>query len=243
MARTIKIDNVLQKRFSKIEKKKPKEGTRELKVYFLIVCEGEKTEPKYFNSFPLNIGSYVYDLTFEGGGISTKKVVEKAIELRDSSTQKYDRVWAVFDKDSFPANQFNGAISKAAANNIFCAWSNEAFELWYLLHFYNRNTPMSRKDYKKAIEKAINDKLAGNRSKKTKPFKYLKNSTEMYSILQKYGNQKQAINWAIAIESQHNGENYSLYNPCTMVYKLVEELNGNSQDLNNEILEKYNKGE
>jgi hypothetical protein len=243
MARTIKIDNVLQKRFSKIDKKKIKEGTRELKVYFLIVCEGEKTEPNYFKSFPLNVGSYVYDLTFDGGGISTKKVVEKAIELRDSSTQKYDRVWAVFDKDRFPVNQFNGAISKAVSNNIFCAWSNEAFELWYLLHFYNRNTPMSRKDYKKAIERAINDKLAGNRSKKTKPFKYLKNSQEMYSILQKYGNQNQAIKWAIAIESQHHGENYSSYNPCTMVYKLVKELNGDSQDLNFEILEKYNKGE
>lgn len=238
MARTIKIDNVLQKRFSKIDKKKTKEGTRELKVYFLIVCEGEKTEPNYFKSFPLNVGSYVYDLTFEGGGINTKKVVEKAIELRDSSTQKYDRVWAVFDKDSFPMNQFNGAISKAVANNISCAWSNEAFELWYLLHFYNRNTPMSRKEYKHAIEKAINDKLEGNKGKKTIPFKYLKNSTEMYSILQKYGNQAHAIKWAIAIESQHNGENYSLHNPCTKVYKLVKELNGDSQDLNNEIIEK-----
>lgn len=38
MARTIKIDNALQKRFSKQEKKKKKE----LISYFLIVCEGEK---------------------------------------------------------------------------------------------------------------------------------------------------------------------------------------------------------
>ncbi|MCF8373996.1 MAG: RloB family protein [Bacteroidales bacterium] len=243
MARTIKIDNVLQKRFSKIDKKKTKEGTRELKVYFLIVCEGEKTEPNYFKSFPLNVGCFVYDLTFDGGGINTKKVVERAIELRDSSSQKYDRVWAVFDKDSFPMNRFNGAISKADANNIRCAWSNEAFELWYLLHFYNRNTPMSRKEYKLAIEKAINEKLKGKKGGKTNPFKYSKNSTEMYSILQKHGNQAQAIIWAIDIESQHIGENYSLYNPCTKVYSLVKELNGDSQILNTEIIEKYNKGE
>ena len=43
MARVIKIDNALQKRFSyKSNKKKEK---RELRVYFLIVCEGEQTEP------------------------------------------------------------------------------------------------------------------------------------------------------------------------------------------------------
>jgi hypothetical protein len=34
-----------------------------------------------------------------------------------------------------------------------------------------------------------------------------------------------------------------MYNPCTKVYTLVEELNGDSQDLNTEIIEKYNKGE
>lgn len=243
MARTIKIDNALQKRFSKNVKKNIKEGNKDLKVYFLIVCEGEKTEPNYFKSFPLKIGSFVYDLTLDGGGINTTKVVDTAIEIRDKSYQKYDRVWAVFDRDSFPANMFNGAISKASANNISCAWSNEAFELWYLLHFHNRNTPMSRDEYKGAIENAINDIINRKKKKKTKPFKYLKNSSNMFSVLKKSGNQAQAIKWAIAIESQHNGGKYSLYNPCTLVYKLVEELNGDSQDLNNEIIEKYNKGE
>jgi hypothetical protein len=29
-------------------------GARELRDRFLIVCEGEKTEPNYFKSFPLN---------------------------------------------------------------------------------------------------------------------------------------------------------------------------------------------
>ena len=40
---------------------------------------------------------------------------------------------------------------KAENNNINVAWSNEAFELWYLYHFHNRTTQMSRNDYKKAI--------------------------------------------------------------------------------------------
>lgn len=234
MARTIKIDNALQKRFAK---QKEKESKKEIKIYFLIVCEGAKTEPNYFKSFPLKIGRFVYDLSFDGGGISTKKVVEKAIELRDNSPQKYDRVWAVFDRDSFPSTQFNGAIQKAKANGIYCAWSNEAFELWYLLHFQYRNTPMSRHDYKRAIEKSINNLI-----KSSKKFEYKKNSLEMYDILEKYGDQTQATNWAKNLISQQTSNDFSKHNPCTTVYELVEELKGKSQQLNKEIMKKMKIG-
>lgn len=90
MARVIKIDNSLQKRFAYKSLKKKK--SKDLVTYFLIVCEGEKTEPNYFKGFPKQIGKVVYDIEFDGGGISTLKVVEKAIELRNKSKQKYDRV-------------------------------------------------------------------------------------------------------------------------------------------------------
>jgi hypothetical protein len=236
MARTIKIDNALLKQFSHRNVKKEKQ---ELRVYFLIVCEGEKTEPNYFKSFPRKIGKIVYDIQYDGGGINTLKVVEKAIELRDQSSQKYDRVWAVFDKDSFEPDQFNRAILKAKKQGISCAWSNEAFELWYLLHFYNRETPMSRNEYKRSIEKAINEKI-GN---KKKTFKYAKNIPDMYAMLEKYGNREQAIKWAKSLIQQYDGEQFANYNPATMVYKLVEELIDKSDELKKEINEKYLKGE
>jgi len=235
MARTIKIDNALQKRFAQQSRKSK---SRDLITYFLIVCEGEKTEPNYFRSFPKKVGKFIYDIEFEGGGISTIKVVEKAIELRDRSKQKYDRVWAVFDRDSFKASSFSSAILKAKGNNISCAWSNEAFELWYLLHFHNRITAMSRDEYKNAIEQAINDKQVPN----VKPFKYKKNATEMYFLLSKKGNQAAAINRARELANRIEGEQFANYNPQTMVFKLVEELNGQSTELNAEILQKYQNG-
>lgn len=236
MARMIKIDNALQKYFAKKTKKnKP----RELVTYFLIVCEGEKTEPNYFKSFPKKVGKFVFDLEFEGGGISTLKVVEKAIELRKNSKQKYDRIWAVFDRDSFKTNSFNSAILKAKANNISCAWSNEAFELWYLLHFHNRITAMKREDYKKGIEDAVNEKLA----KKKNKFKYKKNDIGMYSLLSQIGSQTSAIKWARELASENTGEQFANYNPQTMVFKLVEELSGQSNELNDELAKKYNEGQ
>jgi hypothetical protein len=236
MARVIKIDNSLQKKFS--YNKQKSNSKKELVAYFLIVCEGEKTEPNYFKSFPKKIGKIVYDIEFDGGGISTLKVVEKAIELRDKSKQKYDRVWAVFDRDSFKSNSFNSAILKANSNGIECAWSNEAFELWYLLHFHNRTTSMKREDYKKAIELAINAKIKNKKNQ----FKYEKNNPNMFSLLKKYGNQSQAIKWAENLNKNFDGSKFSEFNPATQVFKLVEELNGNSEELNNEILLKYNVG-
>lgn len=236
MARVLKIDNALKKQFAQNLNKKKK--GKELITYFLIVCEGEKTEPNYFKSFPKKVGKFVFDIQYDGGGISTLKVVDKAIELRDKSTLKYDRVWAVFDRDSFKSNSFNSAILKAKANNIECAWSNEAFELWYLFHFKNRITAMGRNEYKKSIEDSINAKIIGK-----KKFKYQKNSTQMFDILAKYGNQDLAIKWAKEIDDNLVGEQFAEYNPCTKVYKLVLELTGKSDELNKEIIEKFSNGE
>ena len=63
------------------KKKEIKKGLGNWLPIFLIVCEGEKTEPNYFKAFPKKIGKLIYDIEFEGGGISTLGVVEKAIEI------------------------------------------------------------------------------------------------------------------------------------------------------------------
>jgi len=237
MARVIKIDNVLQKRFAQSKKKSK---SRDINIFILIVCEGTKTEPNYFKSFPKSVGQFVFDIQTEGTGMNTLNVVDKAIELRDSSDQEYDRVWAVFDKDSFKANTFNGAISKAAKNGICCAWSNEAFELWYLLHFQFRNNAMSRTDYAEAIEREVNKKW-----NKKIPYKYFKNDeysgkiTKTYDILQKYGNQNDAIENAKKLSEKYFDTKYQNHNPRTQVFELVEQLIGKDEILNAEIKKKY----
>jgi hypothetical protein len=230
MARTIKIDNALQKRFQKPARKRPE---RYIKVYFLIVCEGKKTEPNYFRSFPKQVDKYVIDPEIDGGGINTVAVVDKAIELRDRYEHEFDRVWAVFDKDSFSDKNFNAAILKAKKNEIDCAWSNEAFELWYLLHFCYRDTGMKRDEYADKIEKFVN-KANG----KNKFFKYKKNATDTYEILQKYGSQEDAIKNAEKLSKLYKDERFAKHNPRTEVYKLVKQLIGRDEKLNEEIKEK-----
>jgi ABC-type Fe3+-citrate transport system substrate-binding protein len=144
----------------------------------------------------------------------------------------------VFDRDSFKANAFNSAILKAKANGISTAWSNEAFELWYLLHFHNRVTAMSREQYRKAIEDSVNAKLGRSKS----PFKYKKNDDEMFALLHKLGNENNAIKWAKQLAKHISNEQFANHNPQTMVYKLVQELNGQSEELNAELKVKFEQG-
>lgn len=230
MARKINIDNSLQKRHE-YKKKKRKERTVICRI--LIVCEGERTEPNYFRSFDrFKKGNMVYELTLDGGRINTIGVVDKAISLRDQANVPYDRVWAVFDRDSFPEKNFNTAIIKAGQNHIECAWSNEAFELWYLYHFHNRVTGMSRVEYAAAITRAVNESPL---YKKRAPYKYAKNDKNSFEIVTTYGSQENAIRWAEAKHHEYTDERFAMHNPCTTVYRLVRQLLGEDQQLNEEI--------
>ena len=198
--------------------KKRKVNTRPVNLIILVICEGEKTEPNYFKSIAKTKYTDVMKVDVEGEGRNTVSLVKKAIEIRNKSIKTYDRVWAVFDKDSFA--DFNDAINLAKKNKIQSAWSNESFELWYCLHLNYLDNAVSRSQYIDIIEKEI-QKRTNN-----KEYRYMKNDPNMYSLLKGIGNEDQAIKNAKKLEAAFEGDsNFENHNPCTMVYKLVEELN------------------
>lgn len=226
MANRIKIDNAILKRRARAEKKRKTEFKSKRKFY-LIVCEGEKTEPNYFESLKESLPRGVLELTnidIDGTGKNTLSIIDEAKKLKKKYEEKYlrkiDNVWTVFDKDSFPKRNFNNAINKGENSRpkINCAWTNEAFELWYLLHFNYYNTGIPREQYQKLLEKEI------NKAANTSDYKYKKNSKEMFSILNQYGSQETAISNAEKLESLYHDRSYSDHNPCTKVHKLINEL-------------------
>lgn len=233
MAKKLRIEDIEQK--IAIVPLSRNEINHRIRCRVLIVCEGSKTEPNYFNSFSMmkNSSSFVFEVFPEGGGISTLAVVDKAIELRDKAVKDgrpYDSVWAVFDKDGFPDSDFDNAIVKAEQSNIGCAWSNEAFELWYVYHFDYRSTPMSRKDYAKVITERIRTRLGD------KKYKYVKNDKEMRNYLSRCGcDENQVIHRAENLANEFNNSRYHKHNPCTTVYKLVRLLIGEDVDFNEKI--------
>lgn len=236
MARKIQLTAQLAKKFSRRTRQtKP----RYIESRILIVCEGEKTEPNYFKTFhKSNNGIFVVDLEFAGGGVNTIQVVDEAIRrkaIADKRKMPFDAVWAVFDRDSFKAAKFNAAIEKATANDISCAWSNEAFELWYLLHFEYRNTGMSRSEYLGAIAQHINNSPL---YKKKCSYKYVKNDEWHFREMTTYGSLETAIENAKRLDALYNDTKYAEHNPRTLVYKLVEQLMGRDKEFNDSIIEK-----
>jgi hypothetical protein len=170
---------------------------------FLIVCEGEKTEPNYFRRF--RVPQVIIQV--EGLGMNTVGLVQRTIELRQQGD--YDQTWSVFDKDDFSDKDFNDAIVLARQNGICVAYSNQSFELWYVLHFDFMHSAITRKDYMKIL----NEKLGKE---------YKKNSLTIYDELRE--RQATAIRNARNLLNEYHLPRPAKNDPSTTVHLLVEQL-------------------
>ena len=219
-SRKEEIERLRRERREAKASKKRKENVREKLVRFLIVCEGTKTEPHYFEALIKNYISNVREATIEGEGRATVALVDRTLEIKQELERKnamsFDRVWVVFDKDDF--DDFNDAIKKANKLGFHSAWTNEAFELWYYLHFEYLDTGIGRADYIKKLEEAFKEKLGDSH------FEYKKGNPDIYSLLQQYGREDLAKRFAQQLRGLYTGTDYAAHKPCTMVDKLVEEL-------------------
>ena len=226
MARKLKAPNHAQK-WQARDRVRRRERARFIRRYILIVCEGVRTEPNYFHSFRESLPPGVLEvceLIIEGAGKNTESLVEEALEIKDkwqeSSGRPVDKLWVVFDRDSFAPQSFNNAINKCIQDrpNIDAAWSNEAFELWYLLHLIYFDNAIRRTEYQRMLEEQLSQKMGT-------PFKYQKNSKEMFSILNQYGSQGFAIENAERLEKiWGTRKDYASQKPRTKVYELIKEF-------------------
>ena len=197
--------------------------TRETRKKFLIVCEGEKTEVNYFKAFtvPKKI-----EVRVKGEGKNSLSLVEKAIKMIDNlkKDDSFDQIWCVFDKDNCSKEQFNQAEGLAKEQNIKIAYSNEAFEIWFILHFQYLDIATSRSEYLTILTNQM--KKYGLLNKKEK---YKKNREDMYEKLKPY--QRTAItNAAKLIQDRDEAKKHPFdANPSTTVQELVQELNINSR--------------
>lgn len=179
----------------------------------LIVCEDSKSSRFYFESFPIDPKrAEVFPL---GTGMNTDSLVEEAMGLATKAVkacQPYSQVWCVFDRDSFPLENYHRAFELARANGLKVAWANEAFELWYLLHFNYLDAGISRDDYKGKLKNC--------------GLEYDKADETIYAKVIDW--QATAMKHARKLERYWNdmGKQFpERQNPSTSVHKLVEFLN------------------
>ena len=195
-----------------------KVNTKNPNKTFLIVCEGQ-TEALYFKSFPtISAEVKTYDM-----GCANNVLVDSTIGLAENSD--YDEVWCVFDMDykgdvNGQADDFNSAIQKCVANDIRCAYSNDAFELWVYLHFQFTDQQHHRKFYYEKLGEifGINYVREGKKRKFCLGLYGILNSLESAS-------QASAIERAKTLEGLVENIPPHQQNPITTVHSLVEELN------------------
>lgn len=189
-----------------------RQGVREVKQSFLIICEGENTEPDYFKAFRMTAAT----VKALGEAMNTMSLVNKAINIREAEKSKkrfYNQCWVVFDKDDYSANDFNQAIQLAEKNGFQVAYSNQAFEFWFLLHFNLYTGAIHRNHYNEMLEK-----LTGVHYSKAEGYGAL-----MYNLL--LARQEKAIHNAETVLAEISHGNPAEEESSTTVHKLVIELN------------------
>jgi hypothetical protein len=204
---------------------------RHYQYLFLIVCEDEKTEPSYFETYKSQIPEKTIFLETVGTGKDPKGVVEAAIEKRNNlfvrAKKEVDEVWAVFDKDDadkYPSRieRFENAFEIAESEGIKVAYSNEVFELWLLLHLtdVDSKTPLPRNE----IYQLLQDNIRRTPKYNTYVYNHHRPNPQTVKIILEVGNLETAIQRAELLLEKQKERRPIEANPSTRVHILIQEL-------------------
>ncbi|KAA6310186.1 hypothetical protein EZS27_038466 [termite gut metagenome] len=224
------------------------------KPTFIIFCEDTVSECWYFKFFETD---KIKVNLIENQKSKMDNVINAIVHCKDNGLFMVDaggneilnssdiHIWCVFDRDIGDASEvskgdvsFDESIKTAKSKGFKVAWSNDAFELWVLLHiekvdatdvnyktreyYYERLTrifstvPNPNQD----LEKALKHESFGYK-------KDLKKATNFRTIVRPYiiPHTYTAINRAKDLEKYHHAKLHDNEKvPCTLVYELVEEL-------------------
>lgn len=183
-------------------------GNRRPYQILVIVCEGEKTERKYFTNYReqrsgLKIETPNSRVTDPVNLVNFAKRQLKGLDIDEG-----DQVWCVFDADHHSDQEIQNA-QQIAGDDVKICLSNPSFEIWYLLHFGYFDSRISNQDLINKIKQHIPN--------------YQKNKDYFSDILAK---RTDAIKFAKRLNKKHEDEGTDLLstnsNPSTQVFKLVE---------------------
>jgi len=204
---------------------KRRQGSKEPRKSILIVSEGSKTEPIYFNSLKSILQLAMVDVDIVGEGAAPITVVDRAIELRHARKYlarkslikaAYEVVYCVIDVEAPKAESLSRAVNKAEGNKLEVILSNPCFEYWYILHFRKTSAPFTRsQDAKSAL-------------RQEHPA-YCESDTTIVDVV--YPKTAEAIKHSKEVlrEQHNNAEDLSDCNPSTHVHKIVEYLQDAAQ--------------
>ena len=165
------------------------EEEKEPTKLIIISCEGENTEPEYFETIKEKLADHIpvlLEITIASRsnlGSEPQKIVSN---LKDYIKDKYDyktendEMWVVLDREKVPERrtQILEIIPECTINNFNIAITNPLFEFWLLLHIvdistYDRTILFENNwvnENRRYIDKELSEKLPNGYNKKKGKF-------------------------------------------------------------------------
>ena len=192
-----------------------REATREPYDTVLLVCEGEKTEPSYFNDLKAAYRLSSANIVVVSPGADPLTLVQYA----RGRLSEFNKVFCIFDgENTARAVQAVGSISSSDEGRVgkWCAVvSTPCFEIWPLLHFKFSTAPFGGRGGMTAGEAVV------SALREHMP-EYRKGMRGLYGLLS--GNMTLGSANGRRLE-KHNRASQST-NPSTQMHTLVEYLKG-----------------
>ena len=193
-------------------------GAREPRRVVLIICEGKKTEPYYFQGLKekLRLRSAHIEVAPSTFGPSPNKILKYAIYRLEHDGLDYDKVFCVFDRDRH--STYKTTLKKIShpskgKQKIEAITSNPCFEIWLLLHFKYTTKPFGSRNSQSACNQVVRE------LKKHLP-SYCKGLKTIFDYT------KEKLNEAItnAERLQKHNQEIGSSNPSTDIFNLVKYL-------------------
>jgi len=226
-----------------LERKKVK---REKRVDIIMACEDSVSAPTYFKSIIQKLlddkcitpDSFVIAMPYH---TNPSGVLEDLKSHKTSSGKTYNdftHKWIVIDRDiqrvdggGHSAEDFNLAMQQAKKEKVEVAYSNDAFELWYLLHFDYIDTALLRDEINERLIKKLKDKnphkfvkLNKENIKQANYTKLIFDELQLFQEVAMQNAKKLLESYGVDSSPQSN-------NPSTTVHKLIEILNRLNQSI------------
>lgn len=226
---------------------------------FVIYCEDDVSEPIYFNSFASDVLRVHAIGNQRSGHLNLQATVAKCMAagyMEFTSNDGYrpknmitENLWCVYDRDLEHTDLtqidpeknagWSVAIVSATKLGLKVAWSNDAFELWILLHFENIAPAQAqhRNYIYERLTEIFKTIIPGTPQLKAftahQQFNYKggfkrKSAFEEFVLPELKSRTAIAIERAVELAAAYNDTTqYHDCNPCTMVHLLVKDLLAN----------------
>jgi len=129
---------VIKARHSRATALRPTAAKQPMRERILIVCEGAKTEPHYFEEIRLfsRNSSATIEIYGKECGSAPLSVVQFAQQRWQESGKDFDQIFCVFDRDRHESfDQALARLHSLSKHGFKAIYSYPSFEYWLLLHF------------------------------------------------------------------------------------------------------------